>query len=432
MANNIVDEREHSNSVINFLLKYNLPLILVSMVITYIGTFYLNLPMDKVLLYNAEDPGYVEPPGTSSPVLGVHRFNDFLQVLSYANSADPYNPANEYPSMYGPLGLLFIKLLVKVPEILSVALISLLSIVSLYGILKLTTPKLEKTTRVIFAVVFLFMSKPFLLTLDRGNIQGIIVALNVAFFYLSWLKKDLIADILLTVSICIKIYPAIFLIYLLKEKEYKRVLRILSMSAVITIISYGIVSKSFNLVSFARGIAKGAAIQGGFPTSGTSASSWFLRWLDASNIISVANGSSPGIRAFQSVVSMALILILCYSVYKSRLSQQEICFLLLGYSALISPVSWNYNLIWITFGLLILINREYTFVANQNLEVKQKFVSLGKYITLAWSFHLLIIPWIWLGSSRIVVSISELTYFPLMMVTHYLFTKQARIRINTR
>ena len=427
MTKKILEEREHANSILSFLLKYNLPLILVSMAITYVGTFYLKLPMDKVLLYNAEDPGYVEPPGTSSPVLGVHRFNDFLQILSYANSTDPYNPTNEYPCMYGPLGLLLIKPLIQVPEILSVVFISLMTIISLYGILKLTTSKLDQTTRVIFAVVFLFMSKPFLLTLDRGNVQGLIVALNIAFFYFSCHKKNLVADILLTISICIKIYPLIFLIYLLKYKEYKRVLRILSMSAGITIISYQIVSKSFDLISFARGIAKGAAIQGGFPTSGTSASSWFLRWLDALNIVSVANGSSPGIRAFQSFISMSLILILLYSVFKSRLSPREICFLLLGYSALISPVSWNYNLIWISFGLLILINREYSITNNQIFDHKSKSGAFGKYLILVWSFHLLIVPWIWLGSSRVVVSISELTYFPLMMFTHYLFTKQARV-----
>jgi len=431
MADDLIDERSHASNLVNFLLKYNLPLILLSGVITYIGIFYLNLPMDKVLLYNAEDPGYVEPPATSSPVLGIHRFNDFLQILSYANSADPYNPSNEYPSMYGPLGLLLIKPLVYVPEILAVILITLVSTISLYVILKLATPNLDKTTRIIFAVVFLFMSKPLLLSIDRGNIQGFIVALNVAFFYLSWLKKKLLADILLTISICIKIYPALFLIYLLKEKEYKRILRILGMCSGVTTISFYLVSKSFDLLSFAQGIAKGAAIQGGFPTSGTSASSWFLRWLDASNIILVANGSSPGIRAFQSMVSVALILILSYSLFKHRLSSQEICFLLLGYSALISPVSWNYNLIWITFGLLILLNREYSISINEYSNQRDNRRIFGRFLILIWSFHLLIIPWIWLGSSRIVVSISELTYFPLLMMTHLVFVRQASLLKKT-
>jgi hypothetical protein len=264
------------------------------------------------------------------------------------------------------------------------------------------------------------------LALDRGNIQGIIVALNIAFFYLTWRKKNYLADLLLTISICIKIYPAIFLIYLLKEKEYKRVLRILSMSAAITFISYVTVSRSLDLISFVKGIAKGAAIQSGFPTSGTSASSWLLRWCDAANIISVANGSSPGIRIFQSSVSIALIIILVYSIYRHNLTQQEICFLLLGYSALIPPVSWNYNLTWITFGLIILINREYFITGQESAISKNSHRLMDKYVLVIWSFHLLVIPWIWLGSSRIVVSISELTYFPLMIMTHVLFVGQGK------
>jgi hypothetical protein len=433
MAKELIDETPHSNNLINFLLKYNLPLILFSAVITYIGTYYLKLPMDKVLLYNAEDPGYVEPPGVSNPILGIHRFNDFLQVLSYANSPDPFNPTKEYPSMYGPLGLLLVKPLIYIPELVSVILLCLTTSIALYAILKLMTPKLDKTTRVIFSVVFLFMSKPFLLALDRGNIQGIIVALNIAFFYLTWRKKNFLADFLLTISICIKIYPVIFLIYLLKVKEYKRVLRVLIMSATITFISYVIVSRSLDLISFVKGIAKGAAIQSGFPTSGTSASSWLLRWCDAANMISVANGSSPGIRIFQSSVSITLVIILVYSIYRHSLTQQEVCFLLLGYSALISPVSWNYNLIWITFGLIILINREYLIFVRESAFSKNSHRLLDKYVLLIWSFHLLVIPWIWLGSSRIVVSISELTYFPLMIITHVLFVRQGKksVKMNS-
>jgi len=426
MAKELIDETRHANNLISFLLKYNLPLILFSAVITYIGTFYLKLPMDKVLLYNAEDPGYVEPPGVSNPILGVHRFNDFLQVLSYANSPDPFNPSKEYPSMYGPLGLLLLKPLIYVPALISVILLSFVTSIALYAILKLMTPKLDKTNRVIFSVVFLFMSKPFLLALDRGNIQGIIVALNVAFFYLSWRKKNFLADLLLTISICIKIYPCVFLLYLLKEREYRRVLRILGMCGAITFISYLTVSWSLDLISFAKGIAKGAVIQSGFPTSGTSASSWLLRWCDAANIINVANGSSPGIRIFQSSISLSLITILIFSIFRQTLTQQEICFLLLGYSALISPVSWNYNLIWVTFGLIILINRLYLNLVQENATSKTSNILLEKCVLLMWSFHLLVIPWIWLGSSRIVVSISELTYFPLMMMTHVFFVNQGK------
>jgi len=93
---------------------------------------------------------------------------------------------------------------------------------------------------------------------------------------------------------------------------------------------------------------------------------------------------------------------------------------------LISPVSWNYNLIWISFGLIILINREYVIALEESANSINLHRPLEKYALLIWSFHLLVIPWIWLGSSRIVVSISELTYFPLMIMTHVLFVRQGK------
>lgn len=420
------------NSLLSRILSFNLPLICVSLILSYVGTFYLRLPMDKAILYTAEDPGYVEPPSQSNPIIGVHRFNDFLQTLSYTLSPNPYNPDSEYPSMYGPLGHLLLKPLVYVPQLFAVTLLSLITCCVLILAVRVATPKLDLASRIIFTCVFLLLSKPFLLTLDRGNIQGIIVGINVLFLYCLWNKKNGIADILLIISICVKIYPIIFLIYFLKTHEFVRIIRIMAISALITMISYTIMSGNFNYLDFARGIAKGAAIQSGFPTSGVSASSWFLRWIDATGLREIVNGSNPGIRTFQSAVALILVLILTFSILKRNLSPGETGFLLLGYSAAISPVSWNYNLLWVTFGLLILMSemQRKTYEKNEFERVKKH--SSGMILLILWSFHLLVVPWIWLGSSRISVSISELTYFPLLLLTNLVFVCNSKKRKNAK
>ena len=102
--------------------------LVLTSVIMYIGSMYLRLPLDRFFLYNANDPGYVAPGYEKGPIMGIHHFNDFLQMMSYVNQAFPYDSNQQYPNMYGPASVFLLKPLLMVPTLLGVILVSITTI----------------------------------------------------------------------------------------------------------------------------------------------------------------------------------------------------------------------------------------------------------------------------------------------------------------
>jgi hypothetical protein len=65
--------------------------LLLTIYSTYIAAAYLRKPIESFILYQAIDPGYTAPPFVNHPILGVHYFSDFLQIMSYATNTNGYS-----------------------------------------------------------------------------------------------------------------------------------------------------------------------------------------------------------------------------------------------------------------------------------------------------------------------------------------------------
>jgi hypothetical protein len=80
-----------------------------------------------------------------------------------------------------------------------------------------------------------------------------------------------------------------------------------------------------------------------------------------------------------------------------------------------SPVSWDYNIIWASIGLFLLLE-----IYREN-NIKISFFKIKSYETKApilaytWLLLLIPLPWIWRGSSRINVTVADLLYAPLIV-----------------
>jgi hypothetical protein len=392
-------------------------LLWVALAIIYVGTYYLKLPFDRIILYNAEDPGYVAPPSLSQPLLGVHRFNDYLQTMSYVQLQNPYDLALDYPSMYGPFAMLMLKPILFLPKIQG---LMLLSLVGIYAMLYVTNKYLGKELNTIekigFTLVFVLFSRPLLLGFDRGNIQPIISAGTLLFFYLLNRKKHLHADVVLVLLISTKIYPVIFLGYFIYNKEYKRFFRVTFSALIVTIISFLYFAKSFNIFPQILGLLKGMAIQSGYPTSGLSISAWIFRWFDQFGLMEFENGFNQTTRLLQLGISLAIGVFLLYVALNRPYGQKQTQFIFLAFSALMSPVSWDYNIIWASIGLFLLLEiyRENN-IKFSSFKLKS-YESKAPFITYIWLVLLIPAPWIWRGSSRINVSLADLLYAPLIIL----------------
>ena len=152
-----------------------------SWVLSYILTFYGKVKTDQSLLYTSVDPGYVTPGFSDTPILGVHYFGDLLTMLSYANTSRPYSPSLAYPSAYPPFGVIIFKPLLAVSPLAAIMLLTLVTTGLLVYAFMIMTKNWNTTHRVLYTFLILLTTKPFLLNLDRGNIQGIVIALAVLF-----------------------------------------------------------------------------------------------------------------------------------------------------------------------------------------------------------------------------------------------------------
>lgn len=94
--------------------------------------------------------------------------------------------------------------------------------------------------------VFLCMAYPFLFAFERGNVEFIVFAFLIAFFLAYNKEHYKIAAILLAFPICMKLYPALFVILFLKDKKIKEFMLCTISSLLLMICSFIIIGGNLN------------------------------------------------------------------------------------------------------------------------------------------------------------------------------------------
>lgn len=375
----------------------------------YIGSMYLRLPLDRFFLYNANDPGYVAPGYEKGPIMGIHHFNDFLQMMSYVNQAFPYDSNQQYPNMYGPASVFLLKPLLMVPTLLGVILVSVTTILFWFAATTRFLRINSLNMQILSFMILIFMSRPFLLSLDRGNIQGLFVAGCILWFYLVNFSSRRLGGFVLVCLIAIKPYAVILILWYLSRKYYGNAFRILLASISVSIICLAFLSPQGILLEGIRGFAKGAAIQSASYTSGLSLAAWILRILDASSMIPNSEQAKLYIRVFQALCIGVVTIIAFYLLKNQSLSVVDQLFVLLSAMTIATPVSWDYNAIWLPFWILAKLHG----FGNERPTVKDSRVPFGIIAGLI----LLIYPWPinWIGGMRVAVGPLSMMFCPVVL-----------------
>lgn len=98
--------------------------------------------------------------------------------------------------------------------------------------------KSSNTLLTVKNVLFIgFLSYPFLFSFDRANFE-LIVFVCLYFFIYYYKKYPIVATMLLSVAVALKVFPAIFAILFLFDKKYKHVLFVAFLSLFLTFVSY--------------------------------------------------------------------------------------------------------------------------------------------------------------------------------------------------
>jgi hypothetical protein len=191
-----------------------------NLALAWILQYYFHNSLITNISFVANDPSWL-PKGTQlSPALGVHYFGDFELFVGYATSSiPPYSSAIGVLPFYGPTSIVLVEILNGIfgwPGAVLVFLpCSLLFF--LWGISRLLGSFLSAR---LLAILLLFTGG-IILCLDRGNMQLIVAALCVWFCVGLLEDRPRVLIISLAFAIAIKIYAAVLLLVLIRERRWR-------------------------------------------------------------------------------------------------------------------------------------------------------------------------------------------------------------------
>jgi hypothetical protein len=171
--------------------------------------------------------------------LGVHTFGDF--IFPYAQALVP-NPWVDYfvpnANSYPPLLVLVFKLLTFLPYTFALGLFLVLNIASMAIPVVLAARRLSPPRTLVALCLLVFVSFPFLMVVDRGNAQGLLI-LPLYVFAVAWREgRWRRAAIALSVAAALKLYPVLLVIALLVERRFRDAALALGAAAVVTIVLF--------------------------------------------------------------------------------------------------------------------------------------------------------------------------------------------------
>lgn len=101
----------------------------------------------------------------------------------------------------------------------------------------------EKRQSIISLIIISFLSYPFIFAIDRGNIEIYLYLFLSLFFYFYYIKKnEILSIVFLSIAIGMKLFPAVFLVILFKDKQYKQLFLTIVVTIVLSIGSLSLVS----------------------------------------------------------------------------------------------------------------------------------------------------------------------------------------------
>ena len=225
----------------------------VNLVLAWILQYYFHDKLIFEVSFRGYDPSWI-PKGTRfSAALGLHYFGDFEQYAGYASSRiPPYSSAIVYPAAYGPLAILMVHALDGVfgwpTSVLVFLPVSLLFF--LWGMARLLGSSLSAR---LLALLMLF-SAGILVCLDRGNLQILVAALCVWFAVGLLEDRPVLMIVTLSCAIGIKLYVAVLLLVLLRQRRWADAGKIAGLTAALYAVGFALVGGNYfdNIKNFVK------------------------------------------------------------------------------------------------------------------------------------------------------------------------------------
>ncbi|MDX2470852.1 MAG: glycosyltransferase family 87 protein [SAR324 cluster bacterium] len=206
----------------------------------------------------------------------LDRFNDLFNTMRSAIAFNPYRGSKLGLAPYFPFAYLISGLYAKIfsPLWVPIMFLSLISAMILLFKNSLANGAKEQRKPLYYiALLFIiFINYPVLFTLDRANIE-LFIFCGFVVSYLNFKKHPWVADITIAGVIAAKLYPALFMIFYLKNRQYKRIVVIAFLAIFLELFSLWVFQGSI-IDNFTAQLAQQKQFTEGY---GAGAKGWYYR-----------------------------------------------------------------------------------------------------------------------------------------------------------
>ena len=315
------------------------------------------------------------------------RFNDFFNMYNLSINLNPYFEEYFIKSNYFPFANFIFYLFTLIPQRPSFILFTCIFILPMLTINIANLNTQNKYGSFMSIVILTFLTYPFLFTVDRGNIEGILFVLLYLFIYFKD-KNTFLSLVFLSFSIALKLYPAVFLILLLAEKKYKEIVFtllgvfLLSLAAILTF-KGGLIANALFIISGFGINESGFFLNNAQLLSGVGLFSPAKILLYALGKFFPTLASWNGLLKIYSFAALGIFGILAiYIIFIEKMLWKKVA--LLVFAMLLLPhVSFDYKLILLFVPLILFIN------SNQRYKSDWFYMSVYALLLIPKSYYFL-------------------------------------------
>lgn len=313
----------------------------------WVGVFYLAHPVNTILVWRAQDrpslPSSVYQP---ERLLGVHYFGDFQEGLSWgALILERHTSPYDLMVTYLPAAVLPFAALVSLPPKASAAIYLTAMALGILVPIWIMMALVRTSERILVLCLLGAITVPFIGTMDRGNLQGFVIA-SVGFgLWAASTKRWRLMACFLVLAICLKGYPIFLLIIPIAYREWRLTAQISLTAGAISAILFaalpgGMGENVANYVTALRSF-------GGMANPDYNYS--FVGALQQLTALLVGDSLAAGL-ARQSIISLlfavAWLLLIWILIVVRRVPQWCWGPLALASLQVITPISYAYSLSW--------------------------------------------------------------------------------------
>jgi hypothetical protein len=294
--------------------------------------------------------------------------NDYRNMHNIIAGLSPYRSGYTFNSNYFPFGSLFFFPFTLVGSANSAVNFFILLFMIVYvGGLWCLYRKNKFTSIVGFGLIF-FFNYPVLFALDRANVEIYLFVFIALFAYFYHYKKnELLACLFLSAAISMKLYPAVLMIILIRDKKWRGLLYVIIISLILTIVPLFIFKgtfvsnvqdmlqgfRDFNTRSEGiNGIQHNSTLFGAITITEVALKIVFLSL--AKSLPTLVDFQRQAVFIYSIVVMLLFIAVSVFIVLK-RINTYRSWMILTGVMIIFPTVSYDYKLILLIIPLVMFI-----------------------------------------------------------------------------